>query len=67
MTRARARQLNYQEKSFLAVQMSYSLNGVLLKPCDDVLMIRNTGGEQAHRMSDRNNHRVDAAMNKSKI
>ena len=38
-----------------------------LKPCDDVLMIRNMGGEQAHRMSDQNNHRVDAAMNKSKI
>jgi hypothetical protein len=45
MTRARARQLNYQVKSFLALKMSSSLNGVLLKSCDDFLMLRNMGEE----------------------
>ena len=45
LTRARARQLNYQVKSFLAVQTSYSMNGILLNPCDDFLMLRNLGLE----------------------
>lgn len=44
MTRARARQLNYQVKSFLTVYSSSSQNGVLLNPCGDFVMIRNMGG-----------------------
>jgi len=51
LTRARARQLNYQVKSFLAVQTSSSMNGVLLNPCDDFLMLRNLGLEPDWRES----------------
>jgi len=40
LTRARARQLNYQVKSLLTVETSYPLNGVLLNPCDDFLMLK---------------------------
>ena len=44
MTRARARQLNYQVKSFLTVYSSSSQNGVLLNPCGDFVMIRKMVG-----------------------
>jgi hypothetical protein len=53
-TQARARQLNYQVKLFLAVQTSYSPNGVLLKPCDDFVMIRKLGHEPDWWRRDRN-------------
>ena len=51
LTRARARQLKYQVKSFLAVQTSSSMNGVLLNSCDDFLMLRNLGLEPDWRES----------------
>ena len=44
MTRAKARELNYQVKSFLAVQTISSLDGVLLNHCDDFLMLRKMEG-----------------------
>jgi hypothetical protein len=47
MTRARARELNYQVNSFLAVQINSSSNGVLLKPCDDFIILRCLGVEPA--------------------
>lgn len=43
VTRARARQLNYQLKSFLAVQTSHPPSAY--KTCDDFLMIRNSEHE----------------------
>ena len=45
MTRARARELNYQVNSFLAVHKPSSMNGVLLNSCDVFLMLRNFGHE----------------------
>jgi hypothetical protein len=44
ITRARARKLNYQVNSFLAIEANSSLNEVL-KPCDDFIMLRCLGGE----------------------
>ena len=41
MTRARARQLNYQVKSFLAVHTNSSQNWMLLNHGDDCLILRN--------------------------
>jgi hypothetical protein len=55
LTRARVRQLNYQVKSFLAVQTSSYVNGVLLNKCDDFLMFRNLGHELDWRESNQNN------------
>ena len=43
MTRARARQLNYQVKSFLAVHTNSSQNWMLLNHGDDCLILRNVG------------------------
>jgi hypothetical protein len=43
MTRARARQLNYQVKSFLAVHTNSSHNWMLLNHGDDCLILRNVG------------------------
>ena len=45
MTRARARELNYQVKSFLANHTSSSQNWVLLNGCCDLLVVRNMGEE----------------------
>jgi hypothetical protein len=42
---ARARELNYQVNSFLAVQINSSSNGALLKPCDDFIILRCLGVE----------------------
>jgi hypothetical protein len=67
MTRAQARRINYQVKSFLAVQTSSSPNGVLLKPCDDFLMLKNLGDEPAGHKSNQGNHQVDAGVNKKMI
>src|SRR6185312_6727349 len=38
ITRARARELNYQVNSFLAVHKPSSMNGVLLNSCDAFLI-----------------------------
>ena len=65
MTRAKARELNYQVKSFLAVQIISSLDGVLLNPCDDFLMLRKMEGTswvQGHQ----DNHQADAGVNNKK-
>jgi hypothetical protein len=43
MTRARARQLNYQVKSFLVVDTNSSQNWMLLNHGDDCLILRNVG------------------------
>ena len=43
MIRARARQLNYQVKSFLAVHTNSSQNWMLLNHGDDYLILRNVG------------------------
>jgi hypothetical protein len=48
----------YQVKSFLAVQTSYSPNGVLLKPCDDFLIIRNLKAESDWRKNYNDNKQV---------
>jgi hypothetical protein len=45
MTRARARELNYQVNSFLAVHKASSMNGVLLNSCDTFIIHRNLGRE----------------------
>lgn len=66
LTRAQARQLNYQVESFLAVQTSYSLNGVLLYPCDDFLMLRNLGHEPDWRKSNHDNGQVEDSMSKGR-
>jgi hypothetical protein len=58
LTRAQARLLNYQVKSFLAVQTSSYVNGVLLNKCDDFLMFRNLGHEPDWRESNHNNKHV---------
>ena len=39
MIRARARELNYQINSFLAVHKPSSMNGVLLNSCDAFLIL----------------------------
>jgi hypothetical protein len=44
MTRGRARKINYQVNSFLAVEANSSLNEVL-KPCYNFIMLRCLGGE----------------------
>jgi len=65
MTRAKARELNYQVKSFLAVQTISSPDGVLLNPCDDFLMLRKMEGTswvQGHQ----DNHQADAGVNNKK-
>ena len=51
MTRARARELNYQVNSFLAVHKPSSMNGVLLNSCDAFLILRNLGHEPDWRES----------------
>ena len=43
MTRARAHQLNYQVKSFLANNSTSPQYWMLLKSCDDYLILRNDG------------------------
>ena len=45
MTRARARELNYQVNLFLAVHKPSSQNWMLLNYCDDFIVIRNDGEE----------------------
>ena len=45
MTRARARELNYQVNSFLPVPKPSSQNWMLLNHCDDFIVIRNDGEE----------------------
>ncbi|XP_012702858.1 uncharacterized protein LOC105914754 [Setaria italica] len=45
MTRARARELNYQVNSFLTVHKPSSQNWMLLSHCDDFIIIRNDGEE----------------------
>jgi len=52
MTRARARQLNYQVKSFLAVHTNPSQNWMLLNYGDECLILRNMG----HKEEGRSNH-----------
>jgi hypothetical protein len=44
MTRVRARKLNYQVNSILAIEANSFLNEVL-KPCDDFIMLRCLRGE----------------------
>ena len=61
ITRART-QLNYQVKSFFAVQTNYPPNGVLLNPCDDFLMIRNLKYEPDWRMDYNDNKQVEGGM-----
>ena len=51
MTRARARELNYQVNSFLAVHKPSSMNGVLLNSCDAFLILRKLGYEPDWRES----------------
>ena len=67
ITRARAQQLNYQVKSFLAVQTNYPPNEVLLNPCDDFLMIRNLKYEPDWRMEYNDNKQVEGGMRKGRI
>ena len=65
MTRAKALELNYQVKSFLAVQTISSPDGVLLNPCDDFLMLRKmerTSLVQGYQ----ENHQADAGVNNKK-
>ena len=45
MTRARARHLNYEVRSFLMLHMNINEDGMLLKSCDD-LLLRNMGSTQ---------------------
>ena len=59
MTRARARELNYQVNSFLAVHKPSSMNGVLLNSCDAFLIHRNLGHEPDWRES---NHDKKASV-----
>ena len=66
ITRART-QLNYQVKSFFAVQTNYPPNGVLLNPCDDFLMIRNLKYEPDWRMDYNDNKQVEGGMRKGMI
>jgi hypothetical protein len=51
MIRARARELNYQVNSFLAVHKPSSMNGILLNSCDTFLILRNLGHEPNWRES----------------
>jgi hypothetical protein len=51
MTRARARELNYQVNSFLAVHKPSCMNGVLLNSCDAFLNHRILGHELDWRES----------------
>jgi hypothetical protein len=62
MTRARARKINYQVNSFLAVEANSSLNEVL-KPCYDFIMLRCLGGEPS--WSEENNKAIKAVVPKS--
>ena len=55
MTRARARELNYQVNSFLAIHKSSSQNWMLLNHCDDFIIIRNDG-EEANGSTDQFGH-----------
>ena len=41
LTRARARELNYQVNSFLAVHTNVSKDWMLLTYCDDFIILRN--------------------------
>ena len=66
ITRART-QLNYQVKSFFAVQTNYPPNGVLLNPCDDFLMIRNLKYEPDWRMEYNDNKQVEGGMRTGRI
>lgn len=59
MTRARARELNYQVNSFLAVHKPSSMNGVLLNSCDAFLILRNLGHEPDWRESKHKKASVD--------
>jgi hypothetical protein len=52
MTRARAQQLNYQVKSFLAVHTNPSQNWMLLNYGDECIILRNIG----HQEEGRTNH-----------
>jgi hypothetical protein len=47
MTRAHARELYHQVNSFLTGQTNYSLNGIILKPCDNFIILRCLGVEPA--------------------
>jgi len=67
ITRARTQQLNYQVKSFFAVQTNYPPNGVLLNPCDDFLMIRNLKYEPDWRMDYNDNKQVEGGMRKQRF
>jgi hypothetical protein len=59
MTRARARELNYQVNLFLAVHKPSSMNGVLLNSCDAFLILRNLGHEPDWRES---KHEMNASV-----
>jgi hypothetical protein len=54
MTRARARQLNYQVKSFLAVHTNPSQNWMLLNYGDECIILRNIGHEEKGRTNHNN-------------
>ena len=59
MTCARARKLNYQVNSFLAAQTNSFSNGVLLKSCDNFIILRCLGVEPAR--SGEGNNTISAA------
>ena len=65
MTRARARELNYQVNSFLAIHKPSSQNWMLLNDCDDFIIIRNDG-EEANGSTDQFGHQ-DYTTRKHKI
>jgi hypothetical protein len=54
MTLACARELYHQVNSFLAGQTNYSLSGIILKPCDNYIIVRCLGVEPA-RSGEQNN------------
>jgi len=65
MTRTRARELNYQVNSFLAIHKPSSQNWMLLNYCDHFIIIRNDR-EEANRSTDQFGHQ-DYTTRKHKI
>jgi hypothetical protein len=55
ITHACARELYHQVNLFLADQTNYFLNGVILKPCDNFIILRFLEIEPARRSGERNN------------
>jgi len=41
ITRARARQLNYQVNAFLGLHTNIQKDGILLNACNDIILLRN--------------------------